>query len=352
LLSRTKLGLILWRTHKDASRALSELSRAVADAEQLVREDPGSVDARSNLAWCLHDQGSVLIETGRTQDALAAHRRAIEINRVLCNERAGDLPRRAALAENLNNLGLSTDVSDPGLAEKSYSEAASILEDIVRQSTNLRWVASLGSVLNNQGNLAQSVGQTDRASQCFQRGLALLDEALEREPGETILRYTALNLHGSRANLLTSLGRHAEAVSDWDKVIELNDEPADRITYRLMRILELLRTKDYRRGISEALAVSTQQSDSGKLAGPDLYNYACIFGLASVAAQADDRLDASERRRRARAYADTSLKWLERAVGAGFFDDPKNRDHAARDSDLAPLRDRPEFRKLLRAGSP
>ncbi len=202
LLSRTKLGLILWRIRKNPSRALSELSRAVADAEQLVREDPRSVDARSDLAWSLHDQGSILIETGRTQDALAAHRRASEINRVLCDERAGDLPRRAALAENLNNLGLSTDVSDPKLAEKSYSEAVSILEDIVRQSTNLRWVTSLGSTLNNQGNLAQSLGQPDRAYQCFQRGLALLDDALEREPGETILRYTALNLHGSRRTCL------------------------------------------------------------------------------------------------------------------------------------------------------
>ena len=175
---------------------------------------------------------------------------------------------------------------------------------------------------------------------------------LQSEPNESVRRYDALNHHGSRANLHVSLGRHIEAVADWDKVIELNDDPVYRISCRLMRILELLRTKDYARGVAEALDVSQQQSDSRTLAGADLYNYGCIFALARVAASADSRLDHAERRRLAQSYADTSLEWLKRASGSGFFRIPSNRAHAAQDTDLAAVRSRPEFAKLLFGDTP
>jgi tetratricopeptide (TPR) repeat protein len=351
LLSRTKLAMFAWQTRKDAAHALSELRRAVADAERLVHGSPSSIEARSDLAWCLHDLGSVLIESNHNEEALSVHRRAIDINRTLSHERPEDLPRRAALAENLNNLGLVTVVTHPSLAEEAFSEAANILEGLVKANDNRRWLTSLCSVLNNLGNLARRQDKADRAFECFERGLALLDDALSREPAETTLRYNALNLHGSRANLLATLGRHSDAVKDWDKVVELNDDPADRVSYRLLRILALVRTKDYARGVTEAVAISQAQSDSGKLAAADLYNYGCFFALASVAAEGDERLDPAERRRRAQSYAATSLDWLKRAGGTGFFNDPKNREHAGTDADLRPLRNLPEFRKLLEGGS-
>ncbi len=160
-----------------------------------------------------------------------------------------------------------------------------------------------------------------------------------------------MSLHGSRANLLPSLGRHSEAVADWDKVLELNDDPADRLSYHLFRILALVRTKDYARGVEEAISVSQEQSGSRKIAAADLYNDACIFALASAAAGNDAHLDPAECRRGALSYADTLLEWLKRAAATGFFDDPKTRDVAANDADLAPLRDRPDFRKLLEGRS-
>jgi len=41
--------------------------------------------------------------------------------------------------------------------------------------------------------------------------------------------------------------------------------------------------------------------------------------------------------------------WLERAVAAGFLDDPSNIDHMREDPDLESLRDLPGFQSLLRA---
>ncbi len=344
--SRTKLGLFVSKTKKTPDRALAELRRAAADAERLAQFDPRSVESRSDLAWCLHDLGHVLLANNLQDQALAVYRRAIEINRKLIEEQPADLRRRAVLAENLNNFGLLIGVADPDRAEEAYSEAAAHLDFATRENP-VRGVVSLGSLLNNWGNLAVRRGRTALAFQRFERGLALVEDALKREPADTLLRYTGLNLHGSRANLLALSGRHAEAVADWDRVIELNDEPAERTAFRLSRIMALVRTSGYPRGIAEAQAMARAPAASNPMAGRDLYNFACIFGLAAAAARDDKRLEPSERERLADSYTRAALDSLERAAGMGFFNDPKLRDHARQDPDLAPLRGRPEFSKLV-----
>ena len=350
--SRTKLGMLVWYTLKKPERALAEMRRALTDAEHLVRSNPQSVDSRSDLAWCLHDLGSILLESHQPAEAVAIYRRAIEINRELVAERPADLRRRAVLAENLNNLGLLSLNDNPDRAEEAYIEAAALLKVAGGDKVELRTASSLGSLLNNWGNLAVRRGRTDLAFQRFERGLAWVEDTLRREPAETELRYSALNLHGSRANLLESLGRHTEAVADWDRVVELNDDPADRVVLRLLRSMALVRTRDYIRGVLEAEALARAQPASSRQAGVDLYNFACVFALASAAARVDERLETAERQRRADSYADTALDWLKRAAGSGFFDDPKHRDQARQDRDLASLRDRPEYRNLLPGTSP
>jgi tetratricopeptide (TPR) repeat protein len=346
--SRTKLGLFLWHTLKTSDRPLAELRRALSDAERLVGVDPHSVDARTDLAWCLHDLGSVYLEKNQLDLALAAHRRAIEINRKLIEELPDDMRRRISLAENLNNLGLLTMKRDPDQAEAAIRQGVGLLELASRHRLDVRCVTSLGSLLNNWGNLAARRGQTELALERFVRGLALVEDALKREPGHTELRYNALNMHGSRANLFTSLGRHAEAVADWDRVLELNDIPEDRLAYRLSRIMALIRTADYARGVAEAEDLAGLQSASIPMIGADLYNYACVFGLASTAASNDKSLEPAERKGRGDSYAGSALRWLERAAEAGFLNDAKNCEHARSDPDLAPLHGRAEFEKLLR----
>ena len=84
LQSRTKRAMFLWQVRKEPTQPLSELKRAVADGKRLVHADPRSIEARADLAWCLHDLGSVLLECGSNQEALSAHRRAIDLSRALC----------------------------------------------------------------------------------------------------------------------------------------------------------------------------------------------------------------------------------------------------------------------------
>jgi hypothetical protein len=84
---------------------------------------------------------------------------------------------------------------------------------------------------------------TPNTARCFERGLALVQDSLRREPDHTMLRYSARSLHGSSANLGASPGRRAEAVADRDQVVALDDVPAYRIVLRasLYEMTELRR---------------------------------------------------------------------------------------------------------------
>ncbi len=113
-----------------------------------------------------------------------------------------------------------------------------------------------------------------------------------------------------------------------------------------------LRSNNYSRAVAEAQDLARTSSASHPLAGGDLYNLACSFALASMAARADKQLSFAERQRLAKSYAATALEWLERTAESGFLEDPDHRDQARRDPDLGPLRDTSEFRKLLPGNTP
>ena len=267
--------------HKSTDRALSERGRALDDAERLVRFDPQSVDSRSDLAWCLHDLGIVLLDNHLNDQAVAANRRAIEINRKLAEEQPAASRRRAALAETLNNLGLVTVAEHPDSAEAAYNEAARLLDIPSQDQPDRRCVSSLGSILNNWGNLAKQRGQTELAFQRFARGLAPVP------------------------------------------------------------------TNDYQRGIALDQEMTSTPAAYNPMAGRELYNFACIFGLAAAAARDDQHLAPSTRQRLADVYALSALDSLKCAAGKGFFDDPKLREQVRHDPDLALLRGLSEFTKLV-----
>jgi hypothetical protein len=79
----------------------------------------------------------------------------------------------------------------------------------------------------------------------------------------------------------------------------------------------------------------------------DLYNVACALAVASAMAAKDQRVEPAERLRRSTALADAAMSWLNRVAGLGFFSEARNREQARADVDLASLRNRADFTKLL-----
>ncbi len=75
----------------------------------------------------------------------------------------------------------------------------------------------------------------------------------------------------------------------------------------------------------------------------DHYNAACVLARSATVAQKDPKLSASERTELARKYEIRAVAGLAQAVAAGFADAA----HMKEDPDVASLRQRDDFKKLL-----
>ena len=74
------------------------------------------------------------------------------------------------------------------------------------------------------------------------------------------------------------------------------------------------------------------------------YNVACVFAVSSAAAENDGKLAVADRTRLKSQYADLAVDFLRQAVAEGYQDI----NMLNGDLDLASLRSREDFRKLVR----
>jgi hypothetical protein len=72
-----------------------------------------------------------------------------------------------------------------------------------------------------------------------------------------------------------------------------------------------------------------------------------VYGLAVAAARSDDRLPSAEREAVAERYASGALAVLQKLREEGYFKDPDHAGRLRKDAELQPLRDRPDFQRLL-----
>jgi hypothetical protein len=75
----------------------------------------------------------------------------------------------------------------------------------------------------------------------------------------------------------------------------------------------------------------------------DAYNAACFLARCVPLAEKDKQLADAKRKELARAYADKALAALRQAIQGGY----KDVAHMKKDPDLAAVRDREDFKKLL-----
>jgi hypothetical protein len=77
----------------------------------------------------------------------------------------------------------------------------------------------------------------------------------------------------------------------------------------------------------------------------NMYNIACVFARSWATADKDTKLAPADRDRLKTRYADSAMQFLHQAVAKGYQNAPELKS----DPDLAPLRSRQDFRKLVQA---
>ena len=327
---------------KRLDEAITVEQEAVKQAEAVVDADPDNMLNRELLAVCHHDLGTAFWTAGRKDDAKSHFRKAIEIREAIDPLKVIGL--ESSLAEALINDGVVYwHEKQPDHAEKRFRRAEELLRsvpnerrDALHNDTALAQVdASRSGMLVENGKYAAAIVRTDA-------GLKRVEHYLQTEPNDELVRTTCLALHGNRAYALMGQEKFNDAAKEWTRVIELSGDkvPAD---YRIKLALVLL--------YAGQVAASSEQAEFLKsadgISADDRYNLGCIFALSAALVQKDGKLPADKRSRQAEKHVGDALWWLKSAADAGFFRDPKQREHAKKDEDLKILWDRDEFRRIV-----
>jgi serine/threonine protein kinase len=325
----------------DAAR---DLTRALDICERLARAQPDDPGRQNELARVDHQLAGLSYGAGRLADAESHYGRAVALRTILVRDHPQNEPFQAALAEDYVNLGLLyAGARRTTEATAAYEKVESLLRPLVdRHPDEVPYGLSLAAGYVNWSSLLAATGQPDAALARVTRAVELAEDALRREPTYFPARSRAYNAHGLRAQICEGLGRFADAVKDWDRVVELDDLP-DPWIRRAVRALALAAAGEHARATAEADALAADP----KVSPDGLSVLAGAYSRSSRAAQTDARLPAAECTRLAERYASRAIALLQKIQRQGYFKDAAHAKTLRTDEDFQPLRGREDFQKLL-----
>lgn len=284
--------------------AEQEYRHALAVLQPLVAEYPKEPLYRKNLAETQNSLATVLQATGRLEEAETAHQTALAVKKQL----AADFPAvpeyRTNLALSHLNLGvLLAALHRPQEAEQEYQDALALLRRLAQNFPDVSaHQENLAKTMVNMAILAADAKGFGRARELLEQAETHLWTALQANPENPRYRQLFRTHRQILTTTLAALGDHAGALRTAEELAQFGGNSA-----------------------------------------ADTYDIACALVLCVPIAEQDQRLSESERRDQARTYADRAMALLRQAVAQGYRD----AEHLKGDTDLAALRGRDDFRKLL-----
>jgi serine/threonine protein kinase/WD40 repeat protein/tetratricopeptide (TPR) repeat protein len=287
-------------------KAVDDARHALADREKLAA-DPATPLDREQLAVAYHNLGFQLSRAGQRAEAESWYRAALAAEDRL----AGDVPTRADTpsfrthrGNTLQNLAiLRAGAGDPGGAEKVLREAAAVRTRLADDfPANPGYASDLGRSLEWLGIVLRDLGRLDESDRVLREAFRRQGAALALRPKDSVFRFLCCNHQANRAITLLRRARPAAAAAAALELPRLApDDPA--VLFRAASLL--------------ARCVPLAERDPG-----------LPWGLGPVLAEAC-RGEAVARARR--------------AVARGLADAARQLS----ESDFKPVRDCPEFRRLL-----
>jgi len=325
--------------------ALASGRTAVELAEKLARIDPGKLEHHERLALCHNNYATTLQVLSRETEAKVYYRKAIEIRQSIDPARLRGVTER--LAGSLVNEGVILwHESNHQAAEDRFRQAEKLFLSVSPGARQIAGSAdlALAQLYINWGGMLHQLGRFDEAIARADAGLSQVEPHLLTEPNDVEARDVCLKLHGNKAYALMGQEKHSDSAKEWLRVVELSPQPVPA-SYRIRLAIELQQAGEPAKALAQARLV--QQGNH--VTGVDCYNLAYLFALSATAAQNDRRKPAERRAQISELLIADALRWLELGGEAGVFHDSAMCEHARNDPDLALLRDREAFRKLIGA---
>jgi serine/threonine protein kinase len=317
----------------DYGTAEAGYREAIQGYEALAKEFPQTAGYRKELARSHYNRGILHLRTGNAAEAEPFFRQAATLYERLIVESPDQPVYRRSLANDLNNLGVALRRRhQPAAAAEACRRAievrAKLIADFPDSSDRSLNEVHLAAGYGNLANLVRDEDGPAAALPWYDKAIELLDPIHAR--GQvTTARVFLHNVHWDRAHALMRLGRHADAIKDWQRAIEL-DEGRDRNRLKLFQ--------DTAR---EEERLKAPPPEAGEVpAGGRFYAAARLFAAAAGAAAPDEQ-------RLSTYYAGRALELLEQARAAGFFRETQRIEELKKDLPLKALGQRPEFQKFV-----
>jgi eukaryotic-like serine/threonine-protein kinase len=274
-----------WSKQSEKRQEAGELYRkAVTILEPLIRKPEALPEYRREMALLLRHQIKLLDNLGRLPEAEPSARLAIEQLKMLHQESRGNAYR-----------------------------------------------IELGIAYGQLGDVLQAKEQHEAALPPYADAITLLHAKPGQDPLPQV-RQLLRDTLGQRAEALTHLGRHEEALKDWESAITLSAGDAD--LFRVHHAASLARA-----GKVPAALAAAERWDSAAASGPMLL---VLARLHSVVAK--HHPDTTQRE----TCAARALELLGLAYDANAFKERRNQAMLTKCKDFDILRGKPEFQKLLK----
>ena len=319
--------------------SLRSYDAARAQYAPLVRAHPGVPEYAQDLARTLANLGPVQMQLGRLPEALRSNEAARAVLETLV-ESHPDVPEYVAdLARAHYRCALfQKRVGRAAEALESLAAARALQEPLVRGHPDVpQHAVDLGGMYVNTGNILRDGPDVASALAWYARAIEVLRPVSEGEQALGEARVNLRNGYSARAFTLARLGRHAEALEDWDRAIALIG--SSDAWYRLGRSDALARLGEHARGAADADYVAAADGVPPEA----MYQTACVYSLCAAAAGADAKLSPPEREQLVETYSTRAVALLRRAVDSGY----SNVAHMEHDPDLDAVRRREDFKKLM-----
>jgi serine/threonine-protein kinase len=302
-ISHNSLGVLL-QERGSLAEAESAYQEALKLYAQLVHDFPAVPEYRQALAVGHNSLGLLMNQGGKRVDAENAYRQALKLEAQLVHDFPAVPMYRQGLAIGQTSLGLLLqEVGKHAEAESAYRDAVKLYGQLVQDFPAVpAYRNHLAGTMLGGALLFRHSKKLDQARRLLEEALPHLRAALTADPGNTVYHQSFRDNRWHLAGIRLELGECAAAAETAGELLQAAVDPAN-----------------------------------------DVYNAACIFARCVSLAERDSRLAVSQRKERAQGYAGRALATLRQAVQNGY----KDAAHMRQDTDLDPVRGRPEFQKLL-----
>jgi serine/threonine-protein kinase len=300
----------------------------------LARDYPTDRDCQSNLAASQNNLAILYTSTKRLAEAEKAHVQAMAIRERLVRDYPTVSEYQSKLAGSYHHLGrVLADTSRLDKAEATYLKALEIQERLHTQHpTVTTFAVERGRTFCDLGGLLHQAGKLEASLQWFAKSIQAMSGVLRQEPPNAAARHCLSHAHTERAEILTDLNRHKEALGDWDQAVAL-EHGHDLAVLRLRRAATITRLGDHAQATGEANGLLADSQPTADL----FFLAARVFALASVYG----------RDKPAEPYAARAVALLDQARTADYFKTPDLIAALLKDKDWEPLRARADFQKLI-----